>query len=62
MLPITVNENIADIIRGYIIERFVYGYGGTIIYNNSDIYNDNLYYNNSKFLEKEKYYTICPKS
>jgi hypothetical protein len=54
MLPITVNENIADIIRGYIIERFVYGYGGTIIYNNSDIYNDNLYYNNSKFLEERE--------
>lgn len=54
MLPITVNEYIADIIRGYIIERFVYGYGGTIIYNNSDIYNDNLYYNNSKFLEERE--------
>ena len=51
MLLETVDESISDIIRGYILERFVFTYGGMIIFHNSDIYNENFIYDNSK----EKY-------
>ena len=54
MLLETVDESISDIIRGYILERFVFGYGGMIIFHNSDIYNENFISDNSK-LSKEKY-------
>ena len=54
MLLETVDESISDIIRGYILERFVFAYGGMIIFHNSDIYNENIIYDNSK-LSKEKY-------
>ena len=54
MLPVTINESISDIIRGYILERFVFGYGGMIVFHNSDIYNENSTIDNSK-LSEEKY-------
>ena len=54
MLPVTVNEYISDIIRGYILERLVFGYGGMIVFHNSDVYNENSKNNNSK-LSEEKY-------
>ena len=53
MLPVTVNESIADILRGYIIERFAFGYGGSIVYYNSNIYNRNKNYNTQLFEERE---------
>ena len=53
MLPLTLNESIADILRGYIIERFVYGYGGSIIYCNSNAYNRDKDYNTQLFEERE---------
>jgi len=54
MLPITINESISDILRGYIIERFVYGYGGTIIYHNSNTYMRNKVSDNYKLLEENE--------
>ena len=53
MLPVTVNKSIADILRGYIIERFAYGYEGSIIYFNSNVYNRNKDYNTQLFEERE---------
>ena len=53
MLPVTINESISDIIRGYILERFVFGYGGLIVFHNSDIYNENFIFDKSKLLEEK---------
>jgi len=53
MLPVTINESISDIIRGYILERFVFGYGGMIVFHNSDVYNENSKNDNSKLLEEK---------
>ena len=59
MLPITSNESISDIIRGYIIEKFVYRYNGVIAYHNNKVYNNNNnFLNNSNILRKKKYYYI----
>ena len=38
VLPTTVNERLSDILRGYIIQRFAWGYNGNIVYHSSDIY------------------------
>ena len=47
MLPMTINESISDILRGYILERFVYAYNGSIVYNNNtDVYNSDNFLNN----------------
>ena len=54
MLPVTLNESIADIIRGYILERFVFGYEGVIAFHNNGIYKDNFTYNNPKFPEERE--------
>ena len=54
MLPMTINESISDIIRGYIIERFVYGFGGTIVYNNTNIFKRNNFFDNNKLFEEKK--------
>jgi hypothetical protein len=47
VLPTTINERLSDILRGYIIQRFAWGYNGSIIYHSSNIYktkNNDLYY------------------
>ena len=54
MLPVTINESISDIVRGYIIERFVYGYRGTIIYHNSNTYMRNKVSDNYNLLEEKE--------
>ena len=54
MLPVTINESISDILRGYIIERFVYGYGGTIIYHNSNAYKGNKVCDDHNLLEENE--------
>ena len=41
MLPIGVTNNFSDILRGYLIEKIIYEYGGTIVYHNSSVYNEN---------------------
>ena len=46
MLPITINESISDILRGYIIERFSYLFKGIIAFHNTNAYNDKLNYSN----------------
>ena len=53
MLPVTINESISDIIRGYILERFVFGYGGLLVFHNSDIYNENFAFDKSKLSEEK---------
>ena len=54
MLPVTINESISDIIRGYILERFVFCYGGMIVFHNSDVSNENSKNDNSKLLEEKQ--------
>ena len=54
MLPLTINESISDIIRGYILERFVFSYGGMISFHNTKIYNENFAFNSSKLSEEKK--------
>ena len=54
MLPVTINESIADIIRGYILERFVFGYGGMIAFHNSNSYRENILANYTKFYEERE--------
>ena len=41
MLPIGVNDNFSDILRGYLIEKITYEYGGAIVFHNSKAYNEN---------------------
>ena len=41
MLPIGVNDNFSDILRGYLIEKITYEYGGAIVVHNSAAYNEN---------------------
>ena len=58
MLPMTANESISDIIRGYILEIFVHRYNGLIVYHNNNVYNKNNIFNNSNILE-EKEMLLC---
>lgn len=59
MFPIFVNENIADILRGYLIQFFVYEYGGTIVFHNSYVYNSKLNFNGSRLIdEKEIFFEL----
>ena len=60
MLPVTINESIADILRGYIIERFAFKYKGTIAFHNTNLYNNKLV-NNSKLLEEKEIYLYSNK-
>ena len=58
-LTITINESISDILRGYIIERFVYEYNGTIVYHNTNVYNKYKFINNTNFFgEKEIFFNL----
>ena len=54
MLPVTINESIADIIRGYILERFAFGYGGLIVFHNSDAIREKIFVNDTKIIEEKK--------
>ena len=38
VLPTSINQEISDILRGYIIQRFAWGYNGSILYHTSDVY------------------------
>jgi hypothetical protein len=60
MLPVTINESIADILRGYIIERFAFKYKGTIAFHNTNLYNNKVV-NNSKLLEEKEIYLYSNK-
>ena len=60
MLPVTINESISDILRGYIIERFAFKYKGTIAFHNTNLYNNKLV-NNSKLLEEKEIYLYSNK-
>ena len=54
MLPLTINESISDILRGYIQERFIYELQGTIVFYNTKFYNKNNSFNNSNLIEEKK--------
>ena len=54
VLPNTVNDKISDILRGYILQRFLWGYNGVVIYHSTSIYyNQSLSLNCYNFI-KEK--------
>ena len=57
VLPITVNEKISDIIRGYILQIFVWGYNGMVIYHSTSAYNyQSLNFN--FFKEKDLFFKL----
>ena len=53
MFPISLNENIADIWRGYIMQNFIWKNKGIILYYNSDAFKNN-YLHNAFELKKDK--------
>ena len=42
LLPTTVNKELSDIYRGYIMQRFAWGLNGTVIYHYSSFYRKNF--------------------
>ena len=60
VLPSTINNKISDIFRGYILQRFLWGYKGIAIYHStSAFYNENISLNNLDFKdEKYLYYKL----
>ena len=58
VLPITVNEKISDIIRGYILQRFVWGYNGMVIYLSTSTYNYQSLNASNFFKEKDLYFKL----
>ena len=58
VLPITVNEKISDIIRGYILQRFLWGYNGMVIYHSTSIYNYQNLNGSNFFKEKDLYFKL----
>ena len=56
-LPTTVNNKISDILRGYILQRFIWGYNGIVIYHStSAYYNENISLNDTDFIEEKFLY------
>ena len=59
-LPTTINEEISDILRGYIIQRFAWGYNGAVYYIQSNVYRyETNSLNSLKFIkEKNLFYKL----
>jgi hypothetical protein len=54
-IPTTVNRQISDILRGYILQRFAWGYNGVVIYDYSTAYRkDNIFFNSVDFIKEKK--------
>ena len=53
-LPISVPKRVCDIWRGYLAQRYIWGYDGVIIYQNSNAYYKGSITNINSNLEKEK--------
>lgn len=54
MLPSTINKKLSDIIRGYILQRFAWGYNGAIIYHSTNIfYNKTINLDYNQFIEEK---------
>ena len=53
-LPTTINSEISDIIRGYIMQRYAWGLNGTVIFVPSDSYKNQSFINKSDFIKEEK--------
>ena len=55
VLPLTVNERLSDILRGFIIQRIAWGFNGSIIYHASATYkNKSNYFEESSTILEEK--------
>ena len=54
ILPISLEERISDIVRGFIIQRFAWGYNGSIIYHKSETYKNKSSYFISSTIPEEK--------
>ena len=52
LIPVTVNEEFSDILRGYILQRFAWGHQGAVFYVSSNIYrNSSSFLNSNKFIQ-----------
>ena len=60
LLPISLNQKISDILRGYLIQRCIWGYNGTIFFytSSSIIRNRNNYHYNNFIDEKDLYFKL----
>ena len=59
MFSLSLEENIADIWRGYIIQYFAWKYNGYIVYHNTKIFQIQILYNRNNFiLEKRNYFDL----
>jgi len=56
MFPISLEENIADIWRGYIMQKFAWKLNGSVIYYKSSIYREKEYKNFSNYTKDKKNY------
>lgn len=59
-LPTTINSEISDIIRGYIIQRYAWEFNGTVIFVPSDSYKNQSFINKYEFINEQKnlYYKL----
>ena len=56
-IPTSVNDDFSDILRGYILQRFAWGYNGIVMYSSSNIYlKNNKCLNSSNFIKEKKLY------
>ena len=59
MFSLSLEENIADIWRGYIIQYFAWKYNGYIVYHNTEIFQNQILYNRNNFIrEKSNYFDL----
>ena len=56
MFPISLDESIADIWRGYLIQFFVWKYNGFLAYHNSEFFQKKFFYNSEKLISEKKNY------
>ena len=59
MFSISIEENIADIWRGYIMQYFIWKYKGFVVYHNSEASRHNLSYDKNNFVsEKNNFFKL----
>ena len=56
MFPISYDESIADIWRGYMIQKFAWKINGSVVYYKSDAYRENKNKNLSNLTSDKKNY------
>ena len=57
-LPNTINEKIADLFRGFIIQYFAWRFNGCVIYFSSKMYNYKYIFNSQFIKEKKLFYNL----